>query len=171
MKDLQLLIILFFSVITLSCNKDENNDNSPAQDETFQATIKGGTFDSYIFSMGAYEVTKGSNGTLSIDIVDPNGEMVTLFLNGTGGFSSGTTKEMGNVDSNNFVTYGLIRQSQPQQSYYSSVGNAIITNNRVHPTEIGHRLISGTFSFTAKTIDGTQTITMNGSFTELDYIE
>ncbi|WP_296316249.1 hypothetical protein [Winogradskyella sp. UBA3174] len=172
MKDLQLLTILFFSVITLSCNKDENNDNLPPQQETFEATINGGTYDNYSFTIGAYQITKGTNGnTLSIDIADPNGDMVTLFLNGDGGFSSNTVKPMGGIDSNNFVTYGLIRQSNPQLSYFSSSGNVTITNNREHPTELGHRLISGTFSITATSSDGLNTTSMTGSFIELNYVD
>lgn len=120
MKNLHLLTILFFSVIRLSCSKDENNDNAPAEAETFEATINGGTFSNYDFTMGAYQITKGGNGnTLTIDIADPNGEMITLFLNGTNGFSDNSVKAMGDIDSNDFRTYGLIRQFDPQVSYYS----------------------------------------------------
>jgi hypothetical protein len=120
--------------------------------------------------MGAYQITKNGN-TLSIDVVDTNGEIVTLFLNGNGGFGSDTVKAMGNIDSSNFVTYGLIRQSDPQISYYSSSGNVTITNNREHPTESGHRLISGTFTITATSLDNSNTTSMTGSFVELDYTD
>ncbi len=82
-----------------------------------------------------------------------------------------TVKTMGNVDANNFVTYGLIRQSQPQISYYSSSGNVTITNNREHPTESGHRLISGSFNIMATSLDATNTTSLIGSFSELDYVD
>jgi len=162
--------MLCLFIITLSCSKDD--DNPPAQDNEFAATINGGTFSNYNFIIGAYQITKGTNGnTLSIDISDPNGEMITLFLNGTGGFSSGTVKEMGNVDANSFVTYALIRQTEPEISYYSSGGNLTITNNRAHPSISGHRLISGEFNITASSTDGANTTSMIGSFTELDYTD
>lgn len=174
MKNLRIFTLLFLSIIMLSCssNDDNNTDNPPAQEAGFQATINGGTFSDYNFIVGIYEITKGTNGnTLNIDIADSNGEMVTLFLNGTGGFGSGTVKEMGNIDSNNFTNYILIRQQQPQISYYSSSGNVTITNNREHPTNPGHRLISGEFSITASSVDGNHTTSMSGSFTELDYVD
>jgi hypothetical protein len=168
MKNLHLLTILFLSILTISCSKDESNADTSAQEEAFQATINGGAYSDYPFIMGAYQVTKNSN-TLSIDVVDTNGEMVTLFLNGNGGFGSDTVKTMGNIDSSNFVTYGLIRQSQPQISYYSSSGNVTITNNREHPSVSGHGLISGTFTIVATSLDNSNTTTMTGSFIELDY--
>ena len=170
MKNLRLLSILFVSIITLSCNKDDAN--SATQEKGFQAVINGATYSDYSFVLSVFEITKGTNGnTLSIDISDNNGDMITLFLNGSGGFSSDTVKEMGNIDSNNFVTYALVRQSQPQVSYYSSSGNVTITNNRTHPTESGHRLISGNFNIAATALDGMNMLSMTGSFTELDYID
>ncbi|WP_044401938.1 hypothetical protein [Lacinutrix sp. Hel_I_90] len=174
MKNLRLFSLLFLSIITLSCNKDDDDaiDNTPAQEAAFQAVINGGAYSDYSYIVGVYNITKGTNGnTLSIDIADINGEMITLFLNGTGGFSAGTIKEMGNIDSNSFTTYTLIRQQQPQISYFSTSGSATITNNRQHPTAPGHRLISGHFSITASSIDGNNTTAMTGSFTELDYVD
>ncbi|MEO8933748.1 MAG: hypothetical protein ABI295_05525 [Xanthomarina sp.] len=174
MKNLHIITLFILSIITLSCSKNDdnnNNDNSPAQQAAFQAEINGGTFSNYSFTIGYYEITKGTFGnTLSIDISDSNGELVTLFLNGTGGFSSGTVKEMGNNDSNNFRTYVLIRQQQPQLSYYSSSGSVTITNNREHPTESGYRLISGHFNVVASTADGNKTTSMSGTFTDLKYV-
>lgn len=172
MKNLPVFTLLFLSIITLSCNKDDDNSNesTPVGVSEFQATINGGTYSNYSFTVGVYQITKGTFGnTLSIDIADTNGEMITLFLNGTDGFSSGTVKEMGNLDSNNFTNYALIRQQQPQISYYSSDGSVTITNNREHPTEPGSRLISGVFSITASSIDGNNTTSMTGSFTELSF--
>lgn len=176
MKNARVLTFLFLSIFTLSCNKDDGDEtsteNTPAGVAEIQAVINGGTYSDYSFTIGVYQITKGTNGnTLSIDIADPNGDMLTLFLNGTDGFSSGTVKEMGNIDSDNFTTYILIRQQQPQVSYFSSSGTITITNNREHPTASGHRLISGDFSITAASIDGTNTTSMTGSFTELDFVD
>ena len=169
MKNLHFISILFLSLIVLSCNKDDDNDNPPAGESGFQATINGGTYSNYNFSLGVYQITKGTNGnTLSIDIGDSSGNMVNLFLNGSGGFGSGVVKQMGNIDSNNFTTNAVIRQQQAV-TYFSSNGNVKITTNIEHPTETGHRLISGTFNITASSIDGTNVTTMTGSFTELDY--
>ena len=121
--------------------------------------------------MGVYEATKATNGTLSIGISDSNGEMITLFLNGNSGFSSDIVKTMGNIDSNNFVTYGLLRQSDPQISYYSSSGTVTITKNREHPTESGHRLILGRFNITATSLDNASTTSLIGSFSALNYVD
>ncbi|EGV42265.1 hypothetical protein BZARG_543 [Bizionia argentinensis JUB59] len=173
MKKLCVFTFIFFSVnILLSCSSDDDNgnDNSPAQDATFQAVINGGNYSEYSFTLGIYDVSKGTNGnTLNIETVDTQGELITLFLNGTGGFGSGTVKEMGNVDSNKFTNYILIRQKQPQISYYSSNGNVTITKNREHPTKPGYRLISGKFNTTATSPDGNHTTTMSGTFKELEY--
>ncbi|MEO6348650.1 MAG: hypothetical protein ABIO60_12155 [Aquaticitalea sp.] len=171
MKNLHFIRILFLSVIVLSCNKDDNNDNPPAEESAFQATINGGTFSNYALTLGVYQITKGTNGnTLSIDIGDINGNMINLFLNGNGGFGTGVVKQMGDIDSNNFMNNVVIRQQQ-QATYYSSGGNVTITKNREHPTESGKRLISGTFTINASSIDGTQSTSMSGSFTELEYVD
>lgn len=172
MKHLQLLTILFLSMIILSCEKDENNDNPQAQEEMFQALINGDNYSNYDFVLGVYQITKGTNGnTLSLDFADSNGEMITLFLNGTGGFETGTIKSMGNVDANSFQTYALVRQAQPQLSYFSSTGNVTITNHREHPTEAGARLISGNFTIEAASTDGLNTLVMSGSFLDLEYMD
>ena len=122
--------------------------------------------------MGAYQITKGGNGnTLTIDNAESNGEMITLFLNGTNGFKDNSVKAMGDIDSNDFRTYGLIRQFDPQVSYYSSGGSLTITKNREHPTALGHRLISGNFSISATSLDDANTTTLTGSFSELDYVD
>nr|WP_321232476.1 hypothetical protein [uncultured Psychroserpens sp.] len=172
MKNLQFIFILALSIMMLSCDKDDSNDNPPLEGTEFQATINGGTFSNYSFIIGVYEITKGTNGnTLSIDIGDVNGEQITLFLNGTDGFNSGTVKQMGNIDSNNFVTYALIRQQEPEISYFSSVGTVTITKNIAHPSEVGRRLISGSFNITAASIDDSNELSLTGSFTELEYTE
>lgn len=174
MKTLQHYALLVLTVMTLaSCSKnDDTPENPPAEEAEFQAVINGGAYSDYSFIIGVYQITKGTNGnTLSIDIADVNGDMITLFLNGTGGFDNGSVKDMGNIDANNFTTYTLIRQQQPQISYFSTSGSVTITNNRTHPTAVGHRLISGHFSVAAASIDGNNTTALTGSFTELDYAE
>ncbi len=174
MKNFLIFSLTLFAFITVSCSTDDgaSTTNSQAQEAEFQATIDGDTYSSYSFEMRVYEAKKGTNGnTLSIDVADINGEMITLFLNGTGGFSNSTVKEMGDIDSENFTNYVLIRQSGTQISYFSSTGRVTILKNREHPTEAGHRLISGHFDITASSIDGTNTTSMTGSFTELDYVE
>ncbi|WP_156033024.1 hypothetical protein [Sediminibacter sp. Hel_I_10] len=176
MKILQCLLIVSF--LFVSCDKDDdsndNQDNNiPNLEGTdFKATIDGGDFSDYDFNLGAYTITTvSSNSTMSIDVGDLNGEQITLFLNATGGFDSGTVKQMNNVDADNYRTYGLFRQSSPQMSYYSSEGSVTITENKVHPTESGVRLISGNFDISAATIDDTSNIEMTGAFSELEYTE
>lgn len=168
MKNLRLLQILFLSLVIFSCDSEDDSNGSPVQEQGIVATIDGGTYNNYSFTDGVYSVTKGS--TISIEAADSNGDNLTLFLNGTGGFSKGTVKQMGDNDSNNFKTYVLIRQQETQLSYFAlETGNITITNNRKHPTESGIRLISGTFSVTATSTVDNHTATMNGTFTELEY--
>jgi hypothetical protein len=171
MKNLRILFILISFVIASSCDKNDDGSNAPIEGTTFQATVNGGNYSNYTFDIGVYAITKGTNGnTLSIDIGDVNGEQLTLFLNGTDGFSNGTIKQMGNEDTNNFVTYALFRQQNPLTSYYSTNGNVTITNNRTHPTESSKGLISGNFDITVSPIDSNIILTLTGSFTELEYL-
>lgn len=171
MKNLQILKILLLSLIVLSCSKDnDDNETLAAQDPAVAATINGGTYANYPFSLGVYSITTGTtSNTLSIDFADTSGNAINLFLNESGGFGPGVVKEIGNVDSNSFMTNAIIRDPQSQNTYFSSNGSITITNNRSHPTNAGHQLISGTFSFSASTLDNSNTATVTGSFTELDY--
>lgn len=176
MKNVLTYCLFMATFLSISCSSNDDdassNDNAPAGTSTFQATINGGTYSNYDYTLGVYEVVKGTNGnTLSINTADSNGDMITLFLNGTNGFDSGTVKEMGNVDADNFNTFATIRQASPQITYFSTSGSVTITTNRVHPTEAGHRLLSGNFNITAATIDGSNTTSMSGSFEELDFVE
>ncbi len=174
MKNVFLFALSFVTLCSISCSSDDDTaeTNPPAGVSAFQATIDGGTYSNYTYALGVYEVVKGTNGnTLSINTGDINGDMITLFLNGTGGFDSGTVKEMGNVDSDEFNTFASIRQANSQITYFSTSGNVTITTNRAHPTETGHRLISGSFSITASSVDGSNSTSMSGSFTELDFVE
>ena len=171
MKILHLLKVFVLALCIASCSDDDNDSSPPLHDNPgMVATINGGTFNDYNFTDGTYLVSSGTNGnTMKIDIADTSGNQVTLFLNGTGGFSSGTVKQMGNMDSDNFVTYSLIRQSNPQLSYFSASGNVTITENRTHPTETGIKIISGTFNISATTTDNAHSTFLIGSFTELEY--
>ncbi|MGJ8548131.1 DUF6252 family protein [Winogradskyella wichelsiae] len=171
MKNLRQLPIFILIICFMSCSSDDDGENtSPLnEDPGVSATIDGGTYNNYSFNDGISQIITGTNNTLSIEASDTSGEQITLFLNSTGGFDSGTVKTMGDVDSNNSVTYALIRQSNPQTSYYSTTGNVTITENRTHPTEAGIRLLSGTFNISASTINGENSTTLGGSFTELEY--
>lgn len=173
MKNLHLFQILFLSLLIISCDSDDGNNSRPVSEQGIVATIDGGTYSNYSFVDGVYNVTKGTNGnTLTIESADINGDIITLFLNGTGGFSQGVIKQMGDDDSNNFKTYVLIRQLDTELSYFAlEEGNVTITENRAHPTEDGRRLISGTFNVTATSTVDNHTTTMNGSFSELDYVD
>ncbi|RZN84190.1 MAG: hypothetical protein EVB11_01950 [Winogradskyella sp.] len=170
MKNLRLLPIVILTLLILSCSSDDDNNAPVSENQGINATINGGTFNNYAFSDSVYQVTKETNNnTISIDAGDTTGNQITLFLNSSGGFDSGTIKNMGDFDSNNFVTYVLIRQNNPQLSYYSSIGNVTITSNRAHPTESGVRLLSGNFEITANPINDPTTTTMVGTFVELEF--
>jgi hypothetical protein len=170
MKNLHLFQILILTLFIFSCEKDDDQENPVAENPGINATINGGSYSNYSFVNGIYQVTLGGNGTtLSIDASDTNGDQITLFLNGTGGFNSNTVKVMGDIDSNNFMTYVLIRQHETQTHYYSSTGSITITDNRAHPTESGKRLISGNISITANSVSGSNSTTMTGTFLDLEF--
>lgn len=174
MKNLRLLQISVFAIFMMSCNKDDGNDNNEtlSGDPGITANINGGSYSNYTFTDGIYQITLGTYGTtMSIDSADIIGDQITLFLNGTGGFESGTVKNMGDMDSNNFTNYVNIRQSSTQISYFSTSGDVTIIENRAHPTEAGTRLISGTFNVSAASITDNNTTVMTGSFTELEYVD
>ena len=76
---------------------------------------------------------------------------------------------MGDIDPNNFVTYVLLRQSNPETSYFSSTGNVTITENRDHPTDSDMQLLSGNFEITANPINDPIAITITGTFVELEF--
>lgn len=169
MKNLRLLKILILTLFIVSCSSDDENSNPLSEEQGINAIINGGTFNDYTFSESIYQITKSTNNTISIDAGDSNGNQLTLFLNGLGGFGSGTIKNMGDSDSNNFVTYILIRQNNPELSYFSSTGNLTITENRTHPTVSGMRLLSGNFEITASPVNDTTTTTMTGAFIDLEF--
>lgn len=173
MKNLRLFQILFLTLFVISCSSDDGENGSPIADQGIVATIDGGTYSNYSFVDGIYNVTKGTNGnTLTIESADINGDIITLFLNGIGGFSQGVVKQVGDTDSNNFKTYTVIRQLDTELSYFAlEEGNVTITANRAHPTDNGHRLITGTFNVTATSTLDNHTTTMTGSFSELDYVD
>ncbi len=161
---------LLVCLIISSCSKDDDNSEVvAAQDATVSATINGGSFNDYSFDLGVYATARGTAGnTISIDLADPSGTSINLFLNGTDGFDSGTVKTIGNVDSDSFKTNAVIRDSQ-SLTYFSSTGTISITGNRAHPTQTNLRLISGTFNINAATIDGASSTALSGTFTELEY--
>lgn len=169
MKNLRVICILFVSLLTVSCSSDDPNE-TPVEGPAVQATLHGGTFSNYNFKLGVYEVAKGTNGnTLNINLSDKNGKMITLFLNSSGGFTSGTVKQINDVDSGKFKTNAVIRDGQV--SYFSSKGSIKITHNRDHPTNAEQRMISGEFNIDASTIDQTQSTTIKGTFVDLVYIQ
>ncbi|MBA6151608.1 hypothetical protein [Gelidibacter maritimus] len=171
MKNLHLIYMLLFSMALMSCSSDDTNNDSP-ENPAFEATINGGTFSNYGFKLGAYEAVKGPNGTtLRITMADKNGKQMTLFLNSTGGFNKGTVKQMGDVDSDKFRTYVEIKDNQPATLYFSQSGNLKITNNREHPSKSEKSLISGEFNIEAITVDGTKSVTVKGSFNDLEFVK
>lgn len=170
MKNLRLFPTVL-ALFILSCSSDDGNNATMSVSENpgFTATINGDTFSNYNFSDSIYQVIKGTNNTISIETSDADGNQITLFLNSTGGFDSGTTKNMGDIDTNNFVTYMLLRQNDPEVSYFSSNGSFTITENKEHPTDSGKRLLSGNFEITANPINNPTTITLNGTLVELEF--
>jgi hypothetical protein len=143
------------------------------EDPGINAIIDGSTYDNYTFNDGIYQVSVGADqSTLTINAGDENGDQITIFLNGTNGFTDGVVKDMGNTDENNFTTYVLIRQASTELNYYATTsGQVVINSHRPHPSKDGFRLVSGTISVSASTTDAANAVSMVGNFIDLEYQE
>lgn len=161
------LSILFLSVLIISCSKkdDDNEDSAPAA--TFSGSINGGPFSNYTAKLGSYS-TETSVG-LTLAIIDENGNTIRIFMNQTGGFTSGTVKTIGNVDTEGFVTNALIHHAESQVTFNSTSGSITISENRTTPGEEDSNIISGSYSLTLTDNLGTTTVTMNGTFNNFAY--
>lgn len=168
MKILKTLSILFFSLLIISCSsKDDDNDGGSAPPSEFNAKISGGSFGgNYNSTFGSY-YTDSSVG-LTIAVTDANEHVIRFFLNDKGGFESGVTKIIGEIDNNGYYTSVAIRDQNEQISYNSSEGNVKISENGGNPATEGGRLISGSFNITAIS-SSSGTITMTGTFKNIAY--
>ncbi|MCH2490710.1 MAG: hypothetical protein MK211_11230 [Flavobacteriales bacterium] len=168
MKNLKTLsFLLFLSVLILSCSKNDDDDGSAGGEAEFTAMIDGGTFNNYTSELGSYSATS-TNG-LTIAVTDSNLNIVRLFMNATGGFSTGVVKEIGNVDGNGFATTVIIRDQDAQITYNASSGSITITSLRNGDGD-NFKLINGNFNVTATTNTG-ETVTMTGNFKNIEYLD
>lgn len=169
MKTLKTICILFLSVLIISCSKKDDGDGGgTAPEAEFSATINGGGFGSnYASRLGFYSSDYSDNG-LNLSVTDANTNVVSIFLNNTGGFGSGITKIIGDVAANGFVTNVVIRDQTNQVTYNSSDGEINILENRENPETEDGRLISGNFTITATSGAG-PTITLTGNFKNFAY--
>ncbi len=170
MKTLKTICILFLSVLIISCSKKDDGDGGGSAPEAeFSATINGGGFGSnYESRLGFYSSDYNNDNALTLAVTDANTNIVRIFLNQTGGFGSGITKIIGDVDTNGFVTNVIIRDQTNQVTYNSSEGEINILENRENPESEDGRLISGNFTITANSGAG-PTVTMNGNFKNFAY--
>ncbi|MBW2937402.1 hypothetical protein KXJ69_04755 [Aureisphaera sp. CAU 1614] len=164
MKILKTLSLLFLSILILSCSKKDDGGSDTDAEATFNATINGGPYSNLAATLGSYSADS-SNG-FTIAVVDANGNTIRLFMNSTGGFTNGVTKEVGNIDSNGFQTSALFRDAQTQVIYNSISGSMKITQNKESNNDPSNRVVTGTFNITANINTGT-TITMTGSFNNI----
>jgi len=167
MKTLRVTILLVLSLVTLSCSGDDDGGSNAGTPE-FTATINGGTFNNYTAALEGFSVTASVG--LTIAITDTNFNIIRLFMNNTGGFSSGVVKEVGNIDSDGFVTTVTIRDQEALITYTATSGSISISEVRSNPDEPSLKSISGTFNITASDNNGA-TVTMTGSFSNLDYLD
>lgn len=168
MKDLKTLCILFVSLLVFSCSSDDDGGDSVGSPE-FAATIMGGPFNNYSSVFDYYDANS-DNDRVTIIITDTNQNIIRLFMNNTGGYSKGVSKEIGNVDTGGFVTAALFRDQQAQLTYNAFEGNISITEYREDPEDENYTVISGTFSIKATTNTGTE-INMNGSFSNMSFFD
>ncbi len=161
MKNLKTFSLLCFALFALSCSKkdDGGSDTDPAAE--FTATINGGTYSNFTATLGSYSADS-SNG-LTIAVVDANSNTIRLFMNSTGGFNSGVTKEVGNIDSSGFQTGALFRDAGTQIIYNSISGSMTISQNKESNNDPSNRVVTGSFNITANINTG-ETITMTGTF-------
>ncbi|MEZ4793445.1 MAG: hypothetical protein R2783_08310 [Gelidibacter sp.] len=169
MKHFKTLCLVFFAFVLISCGKDDDSVDNPADNAQFNATINGGTFSNYSSTLGFYIAQPGiSENTLSINVTDSNNNVINMFMNSTNGLGNGTIKEIGDVDTNGFSTTVAIRDQVAQITYTSISGSITITDSRVNPADSEYRLISGSFDIVASINTGTQ-VTMTGTFSNLQY--
>lgn len=166
MKTLKTLSILFFSLLTISCSKDDGGDDGGGSGEpAFSASVDGGPFANYSAIYSSYSADDAVGVTFTVFDQDMNS--YRFFLNGTGGYGSGTVKEIGNVDSDGFFTNVTVRHDESLQVFMaSSDGTITITENVVNDDD--RNIISGTFSFMANTNVGVD-ITVSGTFENFEY--
>lgn len=168
MKTLKTICILFLSVLIISCSKKDDDGGGTAPEAEFSATINGGGFGSnYASRLGFYSSDYSDNG-LNLSVTDANTNVVSIFLNNTGGFGSGITKIIGDVATNGFVTNVVIRDQTNQVTYNSSDGEINILENVANPETEDGRLISENFTITATSGAG-PTITLTGNFKNFAY--
>lgn len=165
MKNLKTLCILFLSVLIISCSKKDDDSEQSAPEASFSGTINGGPFTNYTAKLGSYS-TDPSVG-LTLAVIDANGNTIRLFMNQTGGLSAGIIKEIGNVDTDGFVTSAVVHHAESQTTFYASEGSISITENRATPGEEDSNIISGSYTLTL--ISGGTTITLNGTFNNFMY--
>jgi hypothetical protein len=168
MKNLKILSFLFISIVMMSCSKDDNKDN-PADNAEFNAIINGGTFSNYSSTLGFYHAEIGISGnSLRIDVTDANNNTINLFINSTGGLDGPVIKEVGNMDTDGFITSANIRDQASMLTYSAISGTITIGTNKENPSDSDYRLITGEFNITANN-STTGEITMIGSFKNLEY--
>ncbi|MEM1001313.1 MAG: hypothetical protein AAGH46_01540 [Bacteroidota bacterium] len=176
MKDLRLSIGFIACLLIFACESEDSQDlQTPptlSDDPGVSVIINGDSYSNYNFNDAVYQISKPNPNALHIQAGDENGDQIDLFLNGTGGFSNGAIKEIGNTDENNFMTYALVRQADTQLNYFATTsGQVVIQSNETHPSKEGFRLISGSISLSASTQDALNTLTVVGTFTDLEYQE
>ncbi|MEZ4794006.1 MAG: hypothetical protein R2773_00745 [Flavobacteriaceae bacterium] len=161
MKPLKTLSILVITLtLIISCSKKDDGSDTDGASE-FSATLNGGTYNNFSATLGSY--TSSSANGLTIAVVDANGNTIRLFMNTTGGFNSGATKEVGNIDGNGFQTSALFRDANTQIIYNAVSGSLSITQNKESNNDSNSRVLSGTFNVTANFNTGTP-LTMVGTF-------
>jgi hypothetical protein len=155
----------------VSCDSDDNQNTPTISDDPgLSVIIDGSTYSNHSYKDALYQISKPNPSTFQIDASDENGDQITIFLNGTNGFSDGAVKEMGNTDENNFTTYLLVRQASTQLNYFATTtGQVVISSHRPHPSKEGFSLISGSISVSASTTDAANAVSVVGLFTDLEY--
>lgn len=152
MKKIKLLSVFFLlatAVIFTSCNSDDSNDPVNIPTGTFTADMDGEPF--VAMTATAMQV----NGTISIaGLRNTNGELITIIAQGT---TPGTYQ-------NSFMYYTTATTNGTE--YINVDPSVVFPNGSVTITSVQNGTVSGTFNFTAYTMeDGAAPIVFtNGSF-------
>ena len=156
------LAILFISLVTISCNNDDDDNNSvspiPTADDFLMAKVNGVQYNATGFEVTA---SRKTNGGVQIFTTIATGTQIQMYVDNVAAVGTYPTTSVG---SNPFAKMAVVTGS-PAVLYESGecTTSGVLTITSISSTEM-----TGTFSFTTATIGGacprpTKTIT-EGSF-------
>jgi hypothetical protein len=173
MKSLKTSFIFFISIVLLSCNKDDNNNNSQISCSTdegnFSINVNGSNHDMVVNSETQFSILfnwYGNNESAFIlDSKDQNGNPMYLELSLPGEFNNGSTTYSSSTLNFDFFTIDV-----DTFNLYVSEVTFDVTESNLNQQDGIYRPVNGTFTGTAHSFPWTNgqppinTLDINGSF-------